>query len=666
MTAIEVWVCTRPGASQLDAVLAALAAAGAEPRLATVPPGQGPAAARNEALAGCRSEVLALVDDDVEVVEGWLEALLETWSGPGAAELACAGGPLGAEFVGGRPSWLGDALLPALGVDTGVPGGERTFYGGNVSFRAAALRGVGGFWPARGVPGLRDRFGEEHRAQHELARAGWSSAFVPGAGAVRRIASAESHVRDVLLLRARYGARSAAVGEADRPAAVATAAAKAVAGVPVAAAQRDSAKTVERAVRAAQNAGALAAPVLAHRSLQPAVTRTPFLHSVAPAAPGPIRRVVPRVVSGARRLRGGAPIVLLYHRVGTAGDDPLALRVSPQHFAQQLEVLGTRRTPVPLEQIVAGEAPRGAVAVTVDDGYADIVEEGLPALEAAGVPATVFISTGHVGAGKAFWWDALARLLRAAPAQAGPLELTVDGDTRVWPAHDTAQRALTFRYLVAWLRVEPPEAIDAALETIARWAGLDDPLFPLPEDRPMTVHELRRLAASPMVTIGSHGVDHACMATQTPERRAVELAKARDDLSGWLGTPPAGFAYPYGVPGVDVDAATRHATRAAATPTASSTPPGPCPGARTRWRCPAQRPQTPARTRSTPGCADRRWPSRLAVDLARVGSSAVRSNRARRGGWSAASPSRRGRRAGERLASKGKGAVDHVRGFRTA
>jgi len=34
-------------------------------------------------------------------------------------------------------------------------------------------------------------------------------------------------------------------------------------------------------------------------------------------------------------------------------------------------------------------------------------------------------------------------------------------------------------------------------------------------------------------------------------------------LNAWLGSPPAGIAYPYGVPDVDVDAATQAAARAA-------------------------------------------------------------------------------------------------------
>jgi peptidoglycan/xylan/chitin deacetylase (PgdA/CDA1 family) len=381
---------------------------------------------------------------------------------------------------------------------------------------------------------------------------------VPGAGAVRRIDSAGLRVRDILLLRARYGARTGAV-RARPPAVAARAAAKAAVGVPVAVARRDPALTVERAARAVENAGVLAGPLLAQRSLQPATRNTPFLHSVAPAAPGRLRSFVP----SAARLRGSGPLVLLYHRVGTSGEDPLALQVSPQHFAEQLEVLGTRRTPVRLEEIVAGEASPLAVAVTVDDGYADVVEAALPAFEAADIPATVFISTGHVGSGKAFWWDAVERLLRLAPDDAGPLELVVNDELRVWPARDAAERDLAFRCLSNWLHAQTPEAIDAALYAIAWWAGVDDPFVPPAGDRPMTVDELRHLAASPLVTIGSHGVDHACLSALAPERRAAELVLAREELEGWLGVTPTGFAYPYGVPGVDVDGATRAAARAA-------------------------------------------------------------------------------------------------------
>ena len=64
---------------------------------------------------------------------------------------------------------------------------------------------------------------------------------------------------------------------------------------------------------------------------------------------------------------------------------------------------------------------------------------------------------------------------------------------------------------------------------------------PASEDRPMTVDELRRLAASPLVTVESHGRGHACLATLPAERRAADLdgsARRHLQLAGTLARRP--------------------------------------------------------------------------------------------------------------------------------
>ena len=88
-------------------------------------------------------------------------------------------------------------------------------------------------------------------------------------------------------------------------------------------------------------------------------------------------------------------------------------------------------------------------------------------------------------------------------------------------------------------------------------------LEPPEADRPMTIDELRTLAASPMATIGAHTQTHPCLRAATPERRAAELAGSRDDLTEWLGETPTTLAYPFGVWGVDVDLEVVEATEAA-------------------------------------------------------------------------------------------------------
>jgi peptidoglycan/xylan/chitin deacetylase (PgdA/CDA1 family) len=119
----------------------------------------------------------------------------------------------------------------------------------------------------------------------------------------------------------------------------------------------------------------------------------------------------------ARRLhrwfgRRGGPAILMYHRIATPDVDPWGLSVSPERFAEQVQALRAHRTMLPMDAFVARlrsrTLPHDAVAFTFDDGYSDNLRQAKPILEAAGVPATVFLTTGRIGADKEFWWDELA------------------------------------------------------------------------------------------------------------------------------------------------------------------------------------------------------------------------------------------------------------------
>jgi peptidoglycan/xylan/chitin deacetylase (PgdA/CDA1 family) len=203
--------------------------------------------------------------------------------------------------------------------------------------------------------------------------------------------------------------------------------------------------------------------------------------------------------------------------------------------------------------MIAGEAPADAVAITFDDGYAATMRNVLPALEDAGIAATVFVPTAYVGQGRAFWWDEVPRLLRTIGAR--PLRLRIGEETRAW-----AHAARAERHLIGWLQPKTPETIQEVLDELRRRAG--SPTGEHEAERPLGVEELRELARRPLITIGSHTRSHINLRFASAQRRSEELEGSRADLARWLGTvPPAGLAYPFGIPGADVDRAT---TRAAA------------------------------------------------------------------------------------------------------
>lgn len=229
----------------------------------------GLARARNRALAWRAGGVLAFVDDDAVAHPGWHRALSAAWD-EAPERVACIGGPIRPRFAVAPPGWLSEPILPALTLlDLGAATRDldpevTTVYGANISFRVAPLRAVGGFDPAYGHSGRRVFFAEEDEAQRALARAGYGVRYAP-APAVEHVIPAERLTRRSFLRRRfAYGATLGLRGARGRGVAARQTLRSAAGCVPAALRGRQ-ALLMERAVRAAENAGVLAAPLVARR-----------------------------------------------------------------------------------------------------------------------------------------------------------------------------------------------------------------------------------------------------------------------------------------------------------------------------------------------------------------------------------------------------------------
>jgi peptidoglycan/xylan/chitin deacetylase (PgdA/CDA1 family) len=248
--------------------------------------------------------------------------------------------------------------------------------------------------------------------------------------------------------------------------------------------------------------------------------------------------------------------ILAYHRVHGDSADPLALAVDPARFAEQLDVLERDAVPLALDEfadrLCAGDLPSRAVALTFDDAYPDVLEVAAPALVQRGVPATLFVPTDHVARRRGFWWDEVGLLFASARADAPlVLELECAGERRAWAARTPAQRGEARRHTHAWLQPKAPATIAPVMEQLRAWAGVSaaPPVPAGPE-------AVARFAARPGMSVGAHTAHHVNLRTADEATRRAEIERSRDDLREWTGTAPRSFSYPFGVPGVDFDAAT--------------------------------------------------------------------------------------------------------------
>ena len=89
-------------------------------------------------------------------------------------------------------------------------------------------------------------------------------------------------------------------------------------------------------------------------------------------------------------------LVLCYHAVSP--NWPSVLAITPERLREQLDFLVRHGFQgATFSQIVTGEAPMKALAITFDDAFHSVLDHAFPVLSEFGFPGTVFVPTGLVG-----------------------------------------------------------------------------------------------------------------------------------------------------------------------------------------------------------------------------------------------------------------------------
>ncbi len=178
--------------------------------------------------------------------------------------------------------------------------------------------------------------------------------------------------------------------------------------------------------------------------------------------------------------------------------------------------------------------------VTFDDGYDDNYRIAYPILRELGMPATFFVSTGHIDSGRAYAYDWLVHMIVTTPATRVELpELKLEFELA--PSRQ-ARAALAAQLLdrMKWLDDDQQSALIARLEQT--WSM---PRAPHPDCRPMSWDQLREMQAGGM-EIGSHGVHHRMPCTAAPRRHAGRGGRLQARARTRTGHSAEVLSYPVG------------------------------------------------------------------------------------------------------------------------
>ncbi len=112
--------------------------------------------------------------------------------------------------------------------------------------------------------------------------------------------------------------------------------------------------------------------------------------------------------------------ILTFHRVND-DNDPFLPSLPTAVFAARMAYIARHYRVMTVEDLAAalqeGRVPKNALAITFDDGYRDNFTHAAPILKRLGLPATIFLVTGHIDTPRALWFDRLAMAFKSATAR---------------------------------------------------------------------------------------------------------------------------------------------------------------------------------------------------------------------------------------------------------
>ena len=184
--------------------------------------------------------------------------------------------------------------------------------------------------------------------------------------------------------------------------------------------------------------------------------------------------------------------------------------------------------------------PRRFVCLTFDGAYKDLMTSAYPVLSRHGVPFTVYVPTAFPdGVGEA-WWLALEQII----AREKRISLMIDRQERHFNIRHTSEKYQLYSFLEGWLRSLTPSELSPAIKDLCTRYSVD--LAALSREASMDWQDLAKLAADPLVTLGSATVNYPVLSNLREADALREMTMGKAVAEAAFRRDVRHFAYPFG------------------------------------------------------------------------------------------------------------------------
>ena len=250
-----------------------------------------------------------------------------------------------------------------------------------------------------------------------------------------------------------------------------------------------------------------------------------------------------------QRQTGGAGVILRFERVRPRRAErfqPNQWReITPQFLDRAIRALKRWKFDlISMDEVcrraVTLPTPNRFASLTFDGGCKDVIASAYPVLSKHGVPFTIYLPTAFPdGLGEA-WWLALEDMI----ARENRISLVIDRKERRFSTGSTSDKYRTYEFLVSWMRTLAPQDLTFAINDLCKRYSVD--LAALSRGLSMDWDDLARLAADPLVTIGSATVNYPVLSNLREVDAQREIAMGKAVAQTAFHRDVRHFAYPFG------------------------------------------------------------------------------------------------------------------------